>query len=476
MALLNSAPPRADGRVVIYWMQQTQRAEDNHALEAAIALANELNTPVVALFVLQPGYPGANLRHYTFMLEGLRTTAARLRGRGVGWATMLGDPVTCVPEAVRQLHAAALITDRGYLRHQRRWRAQIAAELSVQMLEVDTDCVIPCTLFPKEEYAARTLRPKYRRLLPEFLTPIIPLMPRVAPPTVLPRQFDVDDLPATLQTLHTDLSVPPSVSFCGGAVEAERRLDNFIHAQLPRYREDHADAAGNSGSHLSAYLHYGQLSPLRVALQVSAAGATDDLSVQSYLDELLIRRELSINFAWYNEQYDTPAGWPAWARQTLDAHRADPRQGYYSRAQLAAGDTDDALWNATQHELLAAGEIHNYARMLWAKKLLQWTECAEDAWDIAVYLNDRYALDGRDASGYTGIAWCLAGKHDRPWPSRPIYGTVRYMATGNAGKHFNVRGYLARVEELSQQANITEKERNHGTNDQRAARHESCRH
>ncbi len=229
---LNDRPPRAGGQVVLYWMQQAQRAEDNHALETAIGLANELEVPVVVLFVLVPEYPLANLRHYTFMLEGLRETAARLRRRGIGWMMLLGDPMVEVPRAVRQCKAAALVTDRGYLRHQREWRQRIAADLPVPMLEVDTDCVIPCTLFPKEEYAAHTLRSKYRQLLPEFLVPVTPLAPRKAPPASLPQAFDVDDLPGTLRQLHTDQSVAPSVAYRGGR-DGSRGKTRALRARAP---------------------------------------------------------------------------------------------------------------------------------------------------------------------------------------------------------------------------------------------------
>ena len=452
--VLNAHPVRGDGRIVLYWMQQAQRAEDNHALEAAISLANELCVPVVAVFVLMPDYPSANLRHITFLLEGLRDTVKRLQQRGVGWAGMLGDPVQVVPRMVERLRASALITDRGYLRHQRHWRQQIAAEITVSMCEVDSDCVIPCTLFPKEEYSAHTLRGKYWKRLPFFLQPVTQLSPSHAPPIDRFSAFDIVDIPATLRKLHADDSVPPSVCYSGGATQAEALLDRFVNNHLAKYRTHRQDAAANSGSHLSPYLHFGQISPLRVAIAITRASGGDDLSIQSYLDELLIRRELSINFVWHNQHYDSPLGWPAWARRTLDIHREDPRSARYSRERLAAGETDDPIWNAAQKELLSSGVIHNYPRMLWAKKLLEWSEEPEHAWEIAIWLNDRFALDGRDANGYANIAWCQAGKHDRPWPQRPIYGAVRYMSTARAGAHFSTSGYLARVNSLCQLAGI----------------------
>lgn len=450
---LNTQPVDPQGRLVLYWMQQAQRADDNHALETAIGLANTLRMPVAVLFVLHPRYPGANLRHFTFLLEGLRETADRLRARGVGWTTALGDPEAVVPGQVRQLRAAALVTDRGYLNHQRQWRQRIAADLPVVMEEVDTDCVIPCAAFAKEEYSARTFRGRYLPQLPFWLAPVEADTP-VMPAPALPKAFDADDPAATLRLLPVGTTVAPSVSFRGGATEAERRLAAFCRDCLPGYAGDRQDAAADAGSHLSPYLHYGHISPLRIALAVQQAGLGSAESTRAYLEELLIRRELCINFAWHNRAYDTPAGWPNWGRATLEAHRDDPRPAGYTREQLEAGETGDAVWDAAQKELLAAGTIHNYPRMLWAKRLLAWTPRAEDAWEIAVEFNDRYALDGRDASGYANIAWCLAGKHDRPWPARPIYGTVRFMSTARANQHFPVREYLARVNGLCAAAGL----------------------
>lgn len=452
---LNDAPVRQDGATVVYWMQQAQRAEDNHALEYAIHEANALRLPVIVIFVLVPDYPWANARHYTFMLQGLRETAARLRQRGLGWTTRIGDPTVEIPKAVKQLRAAILVTDRGYLHHLWQWRQRIAAALPIRMTEVDTDCAIPCTVFGKEEYAAYTFRTKYRPLLSAYLHPVLHHRLHHAAPADLRHAFDVDDLPATLARLGTDMRVAPSISYLGGSTEARRKLDEFLQYRLATYADVRSDAAANTGSHLSPYLHYGQISPLRVALDVLAHGeASSDLHMQSYLDELLVRRELSINYAWHNIHYATPAGWPDWARTSLDAHRNDPRPVLYSREQLALGETGDRVWNAAQKELLASGEIHNYPRMLWAKKLLEWTATPEEAWEIGAWMNDWFALDGRDASGYTNVAWCIGGKHDRPWPERPIYGKVRYMSTDRAHHHFSVKGYFARVNSLCEQAGI----------------------
>ncbi|MCL5037270.1 MAG: deoxyribodipyrimidine photo-lyase [Chloroflexi bacterium] len=452
-AELNDKPVKPGGGAVICWMQSVQRAHDNHALEYAVENANRLNLPVIVLFILDPAYPAANLRHYTFMLQGIADTAKELENRGIAFFTAIGPPVETVVRVAKSLDAAMLVTDRGYLRHLRRWRKEAAAVLKIRMIEVDTNCVIPCTAFTKEEYAAYTMRKKYNRLLPDYLVPLKTHKPVKTFSQDPMREFNPYDIDGTLKILKIDRSVPPSAVYKGGPVEARKLLDTFLDGGLRDYAVEHGNAAINSGSRLSPYLHYGHISPLRIALEVDESG-TGRENVGAFLEQLLVRRELSINFTWHNENYDMPSGWPEWGRLTLDGHRKDPRPMIYLRERLEAGETGDPVWDAAQKELLASGRIHNYPRMIWAKKLLEWTKSPEEAWETAVWLNDRYALDGRDPNGFTGIAWCIGGKHDRPWPERPIFGKIRYMSTGRAGSHFNVKGYINRVNDLCTAAGI----------------------
>ena len=258
---LNNQPLRKDSRLLFYWMEQAQRVEDNHALEYAIQLANEHNIPPVVIMLLDPHYPHANLRHATFQLQGLRETAQRLQQRGIGLITLIGDPTAKIPQLIAEWHAGALITDRGYLRRARAWRKEIAALIPIMMTEVDSDCVIPCTEFPHEEYSARTLRMKYQRQLFTWLHPLKLVPPRLAPLADLPQEFDPNDIAKTLQQLNVDSSVTPVNTICGGATPANALLKDFIDNQLANYQLLHQNAAINSGSHLSPYLHYGQISP-----------------------------------------------------------------------------------------------------------------------------------------------------------------------------------------------------------------------
>lgn len=435
-------------RCVLYWMQRAQRGHDNHALNAAIALGNALALPVVVLFVVAD-YPAANLRHYQFMLEGLTTTAHTLQQRGTPLVMRRGDPAREVVRLAAELSAAAVISDESELRTPRAWRQSVKTQLTVPFACVDTDTVVPARLFPKEEWAARTLRPKYQRLLPTYLQPIDDLQ------TDHPLQNALCDAGreplSYLETLSIDRSVPPSPIFRGGAEEAQKRLQRLLHERLADYGEQRNHAEQAATSELSAYLHFGQISVQRIAWEVEQYRPSPEESARidssggraAYLEELLVRRELAINFALHNPHYDSLQGCPSWGQETLRKHASDPRPWLYSREELEQARTHDELWNASQNEMVTTGRMHGYMRMYWAKKILEWTETPEEAFATAVYLNDKYELDGRDSNGYTGICWALGGRHDRPWgPERPIFGLVRYMSADGMKRKFDTRAYI----------------------------------
>ena len=233
----------------------------------------------------------------------------------------------------------------------------------------------------------------------------------------------------------------------GGSREAMRRLRLFIRERLPRYATDRNEPTPYRTSELSAHLHFGHISPITIALAASGSDAPRE-SVDAYLEELIVRRELSVNFVARNPDYDRLDGCPAWALKTLAKHAGDPRPVLYTARQLEEAETHDPLWNAAQDEMVLTGRMHNYLRMYWAKKILEWSPDAETAFGIAVDLNDRYEMDGRDPNGYTGVAWAIGGKHDRPWPERPIFGTVRFMSYESTRKKFDSAAYIARVADL----------------------------
>jgi deoxyribodipyrimidine photo-lyase len=440
---LNGNEP-VDGDFVLYWMQASQRAFCNHALEYAIERANALGQPLVTGFGLTPSYPEANLRHYTFMLEGLQETAAGLAVRGIRFLLLEGSPEKAVTGPAGD--ASLIVTDRGYLTIQKEWRSTVAARVPCPLVQVESDVVVPVeTASPKEEWSAATLRRRIHRLLPDFL---VPLGERTLyHPSV---SADEEQIPfgKILASLPVDRSIRPSLQYRGGISEARRHLHRFLEDRLARFSEERNDPNADVLSNMSPYLHFGQISPLSIALKVAATGSPN---ADAYLEELIVRRELAMNFVHYNPAYDSFDGLPAWAKQSLRDHWGDRRAYLYSLEELESARTHDRYWNAAQQELVTTGKLHGYMRMYWGKKIIEWTKNPAVAYYIALYLNNRYELDGRDPNGYTGVAWCF-GKHDRAWREREIFGKVRYMNANGLRRKFDVEAYVERMRRLAEPA------------------------
>jgi deoxyribodipyrimidine photo-lyase len=447
---LREGPADPQGRCVLYWMQRAQRGRDNPALDLAIELANELRLPALAVFALTADYPSAQRRQYRFLVEGLVDARADLEARGVPLLVRLGEPSRVVLKVAAEARPALVVGDENPVRVGRRWREAVAAGLKVPFSLVDADVVVPSALFPKEEYAARTIRPKIARVRDACLLPTPRRKARV--------RWAVDDLPAgagaaidpdaLLDRLGVG-GIGEVAGYRGGTAEALRRLRRFLAHRLPRYDTDRNEPTPPMCSELSAHLHFGQIGPATIARAVLDSEAPP-ACIEAYLEELIVRRELAINFVARNPDYDRLDGCPDWARKTLARHARDPRPVAYSARQFEDAETHDPLWNAAQKEMALTGRMHNYLRMYWAKKILEWSPDAEAAFGVALDLNDRYEMDGRDPNGYAGVAWAVGGKHDRPWPERPIYGTVRSMTYESTRKKFDSDAYIARVRELEQ--------------------------
>ncbi len=430
---------------MLYWMQRSQRGIDNPALNLAIVIGNTLGVPVLAAFGLTAGYPGAQRRHYRFLLDGLVDAASDLERRGIPLVVRLGQPDEVVAALAQEVRAGLVVGDENPVRVAKQWRENVARHLKVPFYLVDGDVVVPSSLFPLEEYAARTLRPKIHRVLDEYLKPRSNPNARVAWEGPPPSGVAIDPT-ALLGQLKVGGSAEVP-GYRGGSKEAWDRLHRFICDRLPRYATERNQPTPYFTSELSAHLHFGHISPLTIAMAVRDSDAPRE-SVNAYLEELIVRRELAINYVAHNPDYDRLAGCPEWARKTLADHAGDPRPFLYTARQFEAAETHDPLWNAAQEEMVLTGRMHNYLRMYWAKKILEWSPDAETAFEIAVDLNDRYEMDGRDPNGYTGVAWAIGGKHDRPWPSRPIYGTVRSMSGQGMSKKFDTDAYIQRIDEL----------------------------
>ena len=441
-------PPDPAGRCVVYWMQRAQRALDNPSLDLAVEVANTLRQPVVIFFAPVPFYPNANLRHYAFLAQGIPDIAHRARKRGIGFV-LRRYPEHPLAEFCNEVKASLVVGDENPLREPRRWREIAAKKLRVPLWTVDADVIVPSKLLEKEQYAARIIRPRLMQRLEQFL----PLAGNPSAEVEWQAPRGLQTLPAdgslelTEGWKELDRSVAPVNSLRGGTTEALRLLDEFVCHKLARYPENHGKPEIDGTSRLSPYLHFGQIGPHTVLHAVQKAKAPQKAK-DDYIDELFTWRELAINFVHFNPLYDSIESVPDWAHKTLAAHARDPRPVIYTREQLESAETHDELWNAAQLQMLHAGWMHNYMRMYWAKKILEWSPSPAVAYQTALYLNDKYFLDGRDPNGYAGVAWAIGGKFDRPWFERPIFGTIRWMSGDAARKKFDADSYIRQMRAL----------------------------
>ena len=445
LSSLNDEPIRR-GQYVLYWMQASQRTRFNPALEHAVKRANELKLPLLVAFGLMDNYPEANARHYAFMLQGLADVKGGLADRGIGFVIRHDSPPRVALELAE--HAAAIVCDRGYLSHQKQWRDQVADEAGRCVEQVEGDVVVPVEeASDKSEFAARTLRPKVHRLLDQYLKPCRSLKVAVRRQHwKITSGIDLSDIPGALARLKIDRSVKQVAHFHGGEIEAQRRLRHFLKHSLNGYCDGRNEPAGDMTSTLSPYLHFGQISPVDIALRVQASHAPVQ-DKEAFLEELIVRRELAMNFVNYTANYDSYDGLPAWAQRTLKAHAADKRPYIYARRDLENAQTHDRFWNAAQRQMTATGYMHNYMRMYWGKKVLEWKRTPREAYEDLIYLNNKYFLDGRDPASWANIGW-IFGLHDRPWQQRAIFGTVRYMNDAGLQRKFDMEAYVRKVEAL----------------------------
>lgn len=443
MTIIKKANP--ENGPVVYWMNREQRAADNWALLAAQDLATRQAAPLAVIFCLVPEFHQANSQQYAFMLRGLQEVRENLAAKNIPFYLLVGRPEEVIPPWSRQNNIQTLVTDFDPLTLARAWRERVAGSLNISFYEVDAHNIVPCRVVSaKQEYGAYTLRPKIHRMLEEYLEEFPPLRMQSVPWKAKPAPREWDELKRTLAGKH---SAEEANWIAPGEKASRAVLDDFIANKLAQYPERRNDPGQDGQSHLSPYLHFGHIATQRVALEVRESGA-DEVAKNAFLEELIVRRELADNFCFYNPAYDNFAGFPAWAKKTLDEHREDPRPYLYSREQLEQAQTHDDLWNAAQMEMVKLGKMHGYLRMYWAKKILEWTSAPEEAMGAAIYLNDKYSLDGRDPNGYAGIAWSIGGTHDRAWNERNVFGKIRYMSYNGCRSKFNVKQYIRRIDAL----------------------------
>ena len=431
---------------MVYWMQASQRVRFNHALEYAIREANTLKKPVVACFGITDRFPEANARHYAFMLEGLREVQEALTKRGIHLVVRCKSPDLVAVTLAKQ--ACLVVTDRGYLRIQRAWRRHVAKKAPCFVVEVESDAVVPVeAASEKEAYSAATLRPRINKILRQYMAPLKETLARRDSLDCKLDGIDLTDLDNLMDQLNIDRSVLPVGHFQGGPSAADRLFEDFLSLKLKHYADRRNDPSLDYASHMSPYLHFGQISPLDLALRVREAPNQPKKAKDAYMEELVVRRELSINFVYHNKHYDSFKALPEWAQRTLHEHRVDRREYLYGLDVLERAETHDPYWNAAQREMALTGKMHNYMRMYWGKKILEWSETPEAGFKNTLYLNNKYELDGRDPNSFAGVAWCF-GKHDRAWKERAIFGKVRYMNARGLERKFDIGAYVRNVRSL----------------------------
>lgn len=445
---LNQTKENTKGRYILYWMQIFKRASHNYALNFAIQMANERQLPLVVYEGLKFYYPWASDRIHTFILEGVAEKQAEFSERGIRYIFYLQrnkrDRRNTVAKLARE--AVLLVTDDYPCfiipEHNER-----IARLKLPVYTVDANGMVPMSALPKEEYAAYTIRPKINRLLPDLPRTIVTLHLDVQKPTLdvdCPETIvSADNIHDLVSQCDIDHTVKPSDRYHGGTTAGRKRLIHFVRNILPHYDKTRNDPAVDGASRLSPYLHFGFLSIQEVVAAVEHSRAPK-AAKEAFLEEAIVRRELSFNLTRHNPNYDSLKSLPTWALKTMRDHADDPRPELLDAERIEAADTYDELWNAAQRELLSTGLLHNYVRMLWGKRVIEWQRSYDMAFELLVHLNNKYALDGRDPNSYAGILWCF-GKHDRPWFEREIFGTIRYMTSRSMAKKFNARRYMESV-------------------------------
>lgn len=482
----NSAPVRGSGGYLLYWMIANRRLVYNFALDRALEYCRELRKPLVIFEALRCGYQWASDRFHRFVIDGMAENAATCARYRVLYYPYV-EPKPGDGKGLLEAFAAdacVVITDEFPCFFVPRMVTVAAKKLSVRLEAVDSNGLLPLRAADKAFVRAFDFRRHLQKVLPTHLE----AFPRADPLAA----YDLHEAPrlastitrrwppatptllegrlGSLDALPIDHKVKPAIT--GGHSAAYAKLKVFLKDKLPKYSDDHNDPELDSTSNLSPHLHFGHISshqifaevarfenwrPEKLALR-SNGGREGSLnmsaSAEQFLDQLITWREVGYNFTAHREDYDRYVSLPPWAQKTLERHSTDPRPHQYTLEEFESGSTHDPLWNAAQQQLVREGHIHNYLRMLWGKKILEWTASPQSALSILVQLNNKYGLDGRNPNSYSGIFWCL-GRYDRPWgPERPIFGTVRYMSSENTARKYSVKNYIQKYS-AAKQATLT---------------------
>lgn len=444
---INGVTVEEDGncRGVCYWMFRDQRLDDNWALVYAQRFALQYKCPLYVTFYLMSHYSVAGIRQYDWMLKGLEQVEKQCHLLGIQFHLRLGYAKDLIADYCEENEIDIVVADMIPLRDPLSWVEDAGRKLkkkNIPLFQVDAHNIIPVWVTSnKQEFAARTIRPKVHRVLNDYLTEFPAIKKHPYQPSQKSEQTDWDEAWAHL---NVDESIKPVTWAKPGTLNGYRMLFEFITQRLAKFDEDRNDPTKNGLSCLSPYFHFGQVSVQRVILCLTRDKALRKKcakSVDGYIEEAVVRRELSDNFCFYNPDYDNIEGAADWAKKTLNEHRRDKREHLYTLEQFQFAKTHDKLWNAAQIQMLKEGKMHGYLRMYWAKKILEWTRSPEEALEFAMFLNDKYELDGRDPNGYVGVMWSIAGTHDRGWTERPVFGKIRFMNYNGCARKFDVNRY-----------------------------------
>lgn len=427
---------------VLYWMNREIRVEDNWALLYAQQVADAGDTQLGVFYNLDPNFLDGGSRQVYWKIESLKEVEAELRKKGIPFFLVIGSGADVVVECIQEQDASCVVVDFSPLKPQQVWVKKVQTFVNKEgsgraLYEVDAHNIIPAwEASDKLEYAAYTFRPKVHRQLGEYLTDFPAVQKQTKEwPTAVPG-IDWDALEKKYASKEGNIGMVP------GTRAAFAEMDAFFAERFSEYAELRNDPTQQAQSELSPYFHYGNIAPQRVAYEAQKYERGHTAAYESFIEELVVRRELSDNFCLYNPDYDSFKGFHEWAQKTLDEHRNDPREYIYTKKQFEAAETHDPLWNAAQKQMVQSGKMHGYMRMYWAKKILEWTNTPEYALEVALYLNNKYELDGRDPNGYVGVAWSIGGVHDRAWTERAVYGKIRYMNYNGCKRKFDVEQYI----------------------------------
>jgi deoxyribodipyrimidine photo-lyase len=442
----------SDGEYVIYAMSRDQRVHDNHALVRAREISKDASLPLVVAFNVLSKTGDRSKEHYQFMYSGLKEVQLELEKLNIGFVLFFEDNKESLLKEINKLNPAAVVFDFSPLNGPKEQKSFIAKNAEYKVEVVDAHNIIPtCVASDKEEFAAHTFRGKVHKLLEEWL---------VEPPKIIKqssKSYSKADWKKFEQIVNKQKSNGSKIEFESGEKHAQNELNDFVENRLPDYAADRNNPNVDGQSNLSPYLHFGQISSLRVSLELTKnhmpllikevrlaryeGTPTIGDSIDAFLEELIVRKELADNYCNNNANYKNYDGIKDWAKKSLEEHIHDNREYEYSLKDLESYKTHDDAWNAAQAQLSKTGKMHGYMRMYWAKKILEWSPSPKIAIKHANYLNDHYSIDGGDPNGYVGVLWSIGGLHDRPWFEQPIFGKIRYMNYNGLKNKFDVEAY-----------------------------------